>query len=248
MIDFKNKPIFGMIHLAGNDSLKHSRALEEAEIMLSEGVDGIVVENYHGSIEDVRTALFHLMKDYKGLLGINVLPNEYELAFELAEEFNADFIQLDFVAGTYDMFRSHRFIFEEHYEGVRNKARLARKEANQEDIIVLGGVWPKYYHPVKNSILKDDIEMGMKRAEAIVVTGEGTGKQTPIKKIQEFKTIMGEHPLVVGAGLTPETVAQQLAIADGAIVGSAFKPHGITTQKIERSLVKEFMDEVKKLR
>ena len=65
-------------------------------------------------------------------------------------------------------------------------------------------------------------------------------------KIAEFRFLMGNYPLIIGAGLTTETVQRQLSFADGAIVGSCFKPHGITTEKIQRSLVKEFMDEVKK--
>lgn len=241
-MNFKNKPILGMIHLAGDDVLK--RALEEAEIMFEEGVDGIVVENYHGSVEDVRLVLFHL-QNFKGLLGLNILPNDYELALELAEEFNADFVQLDYVAGTYNR---TTYIDEQHFLNVRNKFLQERKDSEMEEIIILGGIHPKYYLPATGSILKDDIESGMKRAEAIVVTGDGTGKETPIEKIKEFRSIMGEHPLVIGAGLTPSIVQEQLSIADGAIVGSTFKPHGITTQKIQRSLVKEFMDEVKKVR
>lgn len=231
-----------MIHLAGDDVLK--RALEEIQILEEEGVDGLIIENYHGKIEDVDLVLFHL-QNFKGLLGLNILPNDYELALKLAEEYNADFIQLDYVAGTYNRTTS---IDEQHFLSVRRKFLQERKDSEMEEIIILGGIHPKYYIPVTNSILKDDIEIGMKRAEAIVVTGEGTGKETPIEKIKEFRSIMGEHPLIVGAGLTPLTVQQQLSVADGAIVGSTFKPHGITTQKIQRSLVKEFMDEVKKVR
>ena len=231
-MDFKKKPILAMIHLAGDDVLK--RAMDEIEILEEEGVDGIIVENYHGSTGDMRNVLSNLKTNM--IVGLNILPNAFEQAFQMADEFNAEFIQLDYVAGNYNKTTS---IDEIHYLEVKNK---------YPNIVVLGGVWPKYYQPIKGSVLKDDIESGMKRAEAIVVTGEGTGKQTPIEKIKEFRSIMGEHPLIVGAGLTPSTVQEQLSIADGAIVGSTFKPYKITTQKIERSLVKEFMDEVKKVR
>jgi hypothetical protein len=234
-MDFKKKPILAMIHLSGDESNRLPRALEEVEILKEEGVDGIVVENYHGSVDDMKNVLFHL-QDYEGILGLNVLPNEYELAFKMADEFNANFIQLDFVAGTY---WNNKFINEQHYFEIKNK---------HPEVVVLGGVWPKYYEPAKDSVLKDDIETAMKRAEAIVVTGKGTGKQTPTDKIKVFRSLMGEHPLVIGAGLTPSNVFEQLSIADGAIVGSCFKLGGLTTQKIQRNLVREFMDEVKKVR
>jgi hypothetical protein len=170
------------------------------------------------------------------IVGLNILPNEYEQAFTLANKYGAKFVQLDFVAGTYF---NRKFIYGQHYMEIKDKF---------SEITVLGGVWPKYYEPVKTSVLKDDIETGMRRAEAIVVTGEGTGKQTPLEKIKEFRNILGEHPLIIGAGLTPFNVVEQLSIADGAIVGSTFKPASLTTQMIRKDLVKQFMDEVKKVR
>lgn len=242
MLNFKNKPILGMIHLAGSNPLE--RALEEINILTEEGVSGIIIENYHGSIENVRHVLFHL-QNRECVLGVNVLPNNYELALELAEEFNADFIQLDYVAGLYERSKP---IDEQHFQNVRNKFLQERKYSDMEEIIVLGGIHPKYYFPVKDSILKDDIEIGMKRAEFIVCTGNSTGSETPLEKIKEFRNLLGKHPLIIGAGLNPSNVVEQLSIADGAIVGSCFKPYGITTEKIQRSLVKEFMDEVKKIR
>lgn len=235
MLNFKNKPILGMIHLSGDDDIRLKRALEEVEIFEGEGVDGIVVENYHGNVDDVKMVLFQL-HNYNGLLGINILPNDYELAFTLADEFNADFIQLDYVAGSYDR---AKFIDEEHYAKIKNQ---------YSNVSVLGGVWPKYYQPVIGSVLKDDIEIATKRADAVVVTGKGTGKETSLDKIKEFRNLLGEYPLIVGAGVTPLNVHDQLSIADGAIVGSCFKLGGLTTQKIQRNLVKEFMHEVKKVR
>ncbi len=55
---FHNTPIIGMIHLAGNDPVK--RALEEIAIYEEEGVDGVIVENYHGSKMDVVKTLEEL--------------------------------------------------------------------------------------------------------------------------------------------------------------------------------------------
>lgn len=63
----------------------------------------------------------------------------------------------------------------------------------------------------------------MSRCDAIAVTGEGTGKTTPMEKIRQFRNIMGDFPLVVGAGMTPDTCAEQFSVADAAIVGSYFK-------------------------
>ena len=96
--------------------------------------------------------------------------------------------------------------------------------------------------------LENDIKEGMERAEAVVVTGEATGVEIPLEKIITFKRILGSHPLIVGAGLNLNNVYSHLSIADGAIVGSYFKPNGDTSQKVDETLVSEFMNHVKKLR
>lgn len=233
-MDFSKKPILGMIHLSGDKSVFLERAMEEIAIFEQEGVDGIIVENYHGDVDDMRKVLSQL-NDYNGILGLNVLPNEYQIAFAMADEFKASFIQLDYVAGVYESYKSFKYVAEPHYLEIKNQ---------YPNIAVLGGVWPKYYQPVKGSNLNTDIEIGMKRAEAIVVTGEGTGKETPIDKVAQFKNIMGNFPLIVGAGVTTSTVGRYLNLSDGIIVGSAFKPYNNTTSKISKTLVREFMSEV----
>ena len=40
-----------MIHLSGLDPVE--RALKEIEIYETEGLDGIIVENYHGTIDEI---------------------------------------------------------------------------------------------------------------------------------------------------------------------------------------------------
>lgn len=237
-MDFSKKPILGIIHLSGDKSNFLERALEEITIFEQEGVDGIIVENYHGDVNDMRNVLSNL-RDYKGILGLNVLPNEYQVAFAMANEYTASFIQLDYVAGVYESYKSVKYISELHYLEIKNQ---------YPNIAVLGGVWPKYYQPLKGSNLKNDIEIGMKRAEAIVVTGEGTGKETPIDKVAQFKNILGNFPLIVGAGVTTSTVGKYLSLSDGIIVGSAFKPYNNTTSKVNKTLVREFMSEVKNVR
>ena len=47
------------------------------------------------------------------------------------------------------------------------------------------------------------------------------------------------------AGVDKDNVLEQLAVADGAIVGSCFKPYKRTQEKVSRELVKEFMNKLK---
>ena len=225
-----------MIHLAGISPVK--RALDEISLFEQEGLDGVIVENYHSrKIEDVIDTLEQTKKlNLKLSIGINVLPNDFEMAFTLAHEYKADFIQLDHVAGVY---------------GTDTKLNFPEYDAFRHEypkVLVLGGVWPKYYTPIPGSDLKKDLLEGMQRADAIVVTGAGTGKETPLEKIQQFRSVLGNHPLIVGAGLTVENVYPQLSIADGAIVGSYFKKDNLTENQVDRKKVKDFMSKVEEVR
>jgi uncharacterized protein len=231
---FGKIPILGMIHLAGKNPVK--RALEEIAIFEEEGIDGAIIENYHGSIRDVENTLKEIKNiKSKVVIGINILPNEFQISIPLAKLYNADFVQLDYVAGNY---KRESLDFEE-YKSVKTK---------YPEIIILGGVWPKYYDPIKGSDLETDLITGMQRAEAIVVTGAGTGKETPLYKIKKFREIMGSHPLIVGAGLKLDNAYEQLCISDGAIIGTSLKINDETLNKIDKKKVKDFMSIVKEAR
>lgn len=230
---FKNKPILGMIHLSGEN--KVLRALDEIKIYQEEGVDGVIIENYHGSREDVMMVLSSINKgDFNIKIGLNILPNDYELAFETASKYNLDFIQLDYVSGKY-----------EKSDEINHNHYMNNRKAYKG--IVLGGVWPKYYYPIKDSDLIEDLTIAMTRCDAVVVTGSGTGKETPIDKIKKFRNIIGDFPLIIGAGMDSNNV-DQFEYADGAIVGSCFKPYKRTQEVIDRLLVKEFVNNVNNIR
>jgi len=230
---FKRKPLIGMIHLAGANGEKVKRALHELEIFESEGLDGAIVENYHGGRQDVIQVL-RLAKT-KLVMGINILPNEFDLAFAYVGEYGARFIQLDYVAGCYD--KAPRGIDFREYVMARRR---------HPGVFVLGGVHPKYYEPFSD--LREDLCEAKTRAEAVVVTGEGTGKETPLEKIKEFRRHLGSHPLIVGAGLTPQNAYAQLRIADGAIVGSSLKEDNDTQKPVDRHKVRDLVQAVKELR
>lgn len=224
------KPIIGMIHLAGrNKSERIDLALEEISIFEEEGVDGIIVEDYHGSFRDVIDTLYEIQKrKVKLSVGTNFLGNPY-MGFELATKFRVEFVQFDNVQTPGLNLKSYRDL---------------RKQYPK--ISVIGGIRFKYTSSTGNS-LEDDLENGISRCEAVVTTGEGTGIETPLNKLREFKRIMGSHPLIVGAGVTSKNVYNQLEIVDGAIVGSYFK-NGNTRNRIDRERVKDLMSEVRKLR
>ena len=228
------KPIIGMLHLSGYGREKVlENARREIDIMYRNGVNAVLVENYFGDRVDVENALKLLQKDYPDkVYGVNMLGFP-DMAFDLARKYGAKFVQMDSVCG--------------HLEPNYEKPFLKELEAmrGDGDIFLLGGVWFKYQPVRSGRSLEEDLKLGMERCDAIVVTGEGTGINTDLKKIKAFRAVLGDFPLIVGAGMTAETVKEQLTYADGGIVGSYFKHDGQAHHPMEEARVMRFMNAVK---
>jgi predicted TIM-barrel enzyme len=227
----QKKTVFAMLHLRGLD---HEDVLErtkrEIEIFLSSGIDAMVVENYFGSEDDVEEILKYMQKEYPAVnYGVNMLDNDFR-GFEAAGKYGAKFIQLDSVAGHLEPEEDEKF---------SANISLWRKKTNA---VVLGGVRFKYQPYRSGRSLHEDLNIGMRRCDAIVVTGSGTGVETELSKIIEFRSIIGDFPLIVGAGITPENCEERLSIADGAIIGSYFKDTYKDKGEVDASHVKRMMD------
>lgn len=219
-----------MIHLAGASSVeKLNRALDELEIYEGAGVDGAIIEDYHGERKDLLTVLEVVSRRRNQLvIGVNQLRDPIEALF-LAAEYGAQFVQFDSVQA--------QDLNVKAYEQARHET----------DIPVFGGIRFKYQR-MTGKPLEEDLRDGMSRCEAIVTIGEGTGVETPLEKLIDFKNAMGNFPLIVGAGVTPVNVKSQLHYADGVIVGSYFKPYGNTNLRVYEDKVNQLMREIRSVR
>lgn len=224
------KPIIAMIHLAGcGAEEKLTLAKREIEILYRNGVHAVLVENYYGGASDVEMVLKYLQEAYPHkVYGVNILGDP-DLAFDFARKYGAKFVQIDSVSG--------------HTRPAQD-AKLAAyldQLRGDRDIFLLGGVRFKYQPVASGRTLEEDLKIGMERCDAVVVTGAGTGISTELDKIKTFRAILGDFPLIVGAGMTAETAAEQLFYSDGAIVGSYFKEGGYTEYPVDEMRVKTFM-------
>lgn len=226
------KPLIGMLHLAGKDSEEIvGRAVEEAIMFQEEGFDGAIVEDYHGGILDVVSSLQAITQEkLKIKIGVNVLHHPYS-AFELAKEYPISFIQFDTIqASLGDNLNGRRF----------NELEYLRLRDENPTLCVFGGVRFKYV-PSTGKSLEEDIADGLRKADAIVTTGEGTGIETPIEKLRNFRRVLGKnHPLIVGAGVNSQNIRKQMEICDGAIIGSYIKD-GKTYDHVIRERVRELV-------
>jgi predicted TIM-barrel enzyme len=209
----RRKILLGMLHLAGRDARERlHRALEEIDIYRKEGFDGAIVEDYAGGVDDVVNVLKALPKVQDFVFGVNILRNPY-FAFDLASLYGAKFVQFDTIQTSRTTTIDPRKFNEEKYNAFRKK---------YPNICVLGGVRFKYIPPTGKS-LEEDIKDGKSKADVIVTTGDGTGIETPIQKLIDFRKEMKLFPFFVGAGVNSRNIKEQMEICDGAIIGSYVK-------------------------
>lgn len=231
------KPILAMLHLQGDgpdDILQ--RALRETEILVANGVDGLVVEDYFGSRADVEAVLAAFAMDPPGVpYGVNVL-DDGEASFALADKYEAAFVQMDSVAG--------------HLPPEQDATFTAAVQAlrSRSSAVLLGGVRFKYQPLLSGNPLDVDLQLARQRCDAVVVTGDRTGEQTSLAKIREFRALLGDFPLVVGAGVTAQNCREQLEWTDAAIVGSSLKDTGNADGEVSAQAVAQFMSVVREVR
>lgn len=233
MLDYAKKPIIAMLHLMGSSSADIiERMIRETNIYYEGGIDAVMVENYFGSPKDCEAGLQYLASRFPDkLYGVNIL-GDYERAFALAKEYGGSFVQIDSVCG--HLPPKEDMIY----------AEKLSKSAEGRSFDILGGLRFKYQPVLSGRSLEEDVALACARCDAVVTTGIGTGQDSPTEKLIEFKKVLGKKPLIVGAGVTADTVEEKLKYSDGVIIGSWLKENHTAYAEVSAKYVDEFMSQV----
>ncbi|MCE5208186.1 MAG: BtpA/SgcQ family protein [Chloroflexi bacterium] len=86
------------------------------------------------------------------------------------------------------------------------------------------------------------------RPDGLCVSGLTAGAETSDQTLQRVKAAVPDTPVFANTGVRLENVTRQLAIADGAIIGTAFKKDGFTWNAVETGRVRAIMEKVKTIR
>lgn len=86
------------------------------------------------------------------------------------------------------------------------------------------------------------------RPDALCVSGLTAGAETDASTLRAVKDAVPDTPVFANTGVRLENVAEQLAIADGTITGTAFKRDGYIWNEVDVDRVRAFMDRVNSIR
>lgn len=253
-------PIVGMVHL---DSLPGSpqaadglspvidAAVRDAKRLVAGGVDGLMIENYGDSPfypEDVPKHTVASMTRIASAvgervdcpLGINVLRNDAEAALSIAAAVDAEYVRINVHTGA--VVSDQGIIEGRAYETLRLREQLGVETNILVDVDVKHAT-PLGRERSLSAQISDLVDRG--HADGLILSGPQTGHSVDHEALEKAAAVVGETglstPLFVGSGLTPDSVDQLLSVADGAIVGTALKAGGQTTNPVDVDRVEQLM-------
>lgn len=257
------KPIIGMVHLPplpGSPGYTGKPleevvnfALSEAQLLAEGGVDAIIVENFHDypylvgrvavpTLIAIAVVAHQVKQAVRIPVGINLLFNDAENELYLAWCLGLDFIRVE---GFVDLLISDMGVL----PPIAPKLMRLRQTLGAERVAILADVQGKHTQPLPGRDIlasaHDAITRG--RADAVIITGVQTGQMAPLELVRRVKASL-DAPVLVGSGITPESLPEVLAIADGAIVGTFFKYNGVVHNPIDPKRVQALMGVANQIR
>lgn len=219
------------------------QAVGEARTMVDGGIDALMVQNISALPTGQRaTALTIAWMTriaseirYKVCvpLGINCLEDDAESILSVADAVEAEFVRLKVYVGVMvgpDGLR----------QGVAHQAQTFRRQLASRPAIY-ADVYDRTRTPLGRQTLAEMVHEAtwFGKADGLVLTGR-TQAET-----EEFLTVGRQHttvPLLVGGGVTPDTIGRFLTLADGAIVATYLKRDGQLLSPVDPERVRKLMD------
>lgn len=256
------KPIIAMLHLLalpgdpefdGDGGFRriidHARA--DLEALQEGGVDAVMISNesslpYVTEVEPITVAsmariIGELREGIKVPYGVNVLWDPIA-SIDLAVATDARFVREIFTG----VYASDFGLWDTNCgKAVRHRNRLGRP-----DIRLLFNIVPEAASYLSERALGEIARSTVfnARPDGLCVSGLTAGEETSTQALIEVKKAVPDTAVFANTGVTVANVAEQLEIADGAVVGTTFKVDNHTWNPVDQDRVNEFMQKVVALR
>ncbi len=255
-LDYLEGEKFKGIDYVLKKALKDIRALQEG------GIDGILIENWkefsvgefvsNQTAKNFKEVVQKLAKFIKVPFGINVLNNDYKVAFLTAKLAGTSFIEMDvFVDKVKSNFvnntnaRETPFIIDPKPDEIWSYA----KSIGAENIPLFAFVQPKHYIMLEpEKTIEESTKQAIKNGATAVLVTKATGFAPTVELIKKAKKVAGKTPVGIGSGFNIENAKQYLQVVDFAVVGTTLKINGETDNPVDSIRVSNLMKKVKSLK
>jgi uncharacterized protein len=251
--------LIGMVHLPplpgsprweGSMDRAITTALTDAQTLVDGGMDALIVENYGdapftpGRVPAATVAAMAVIaRELRRALpdtpiGVNVLKNDARSALAVACAVGASFVRVNVLAGA--VVADQGLVQTDAFDLLRDRRLLGA------DIAIFADVQGKHAVPLVPVDLEQQARDLTHRAlaDGLVVSGRATGDATPIEDVKRVRSAVPDVPILVGSGVTAETAAELLSLADALIVGTALKHRGDVSQPVDPARVRRLVDAV----
>ncbi|MEQ8762453.1 MAG: BtpA/SgcQ family protein [Planctomycetota bacterium] len=223
------------------------RAQADAKALMDGGIRAAILENFGDApffpdqtpphVPALMAAVARALTGSGLALGINVLRNDARSALAAALAGGASFIRVNVHVGA--AVTDQGLIEGRAFETLRY-----RREIGAESIAILADVDVKHAAPLVTRPLEGLARetAGRGGADALILSGEGTGRPTDLAQVERVKAAVPDHPVLVGSGVTIESAAKTLQSADGAIVGTCLKHDGDVEAPVDPKRVQRLVE------
>lgn len=173
-------------------------------------------------------------------LGVNVLRNDAEAALAVAVAAGARMIRINVHTGA-------RLTDQGLVEGRAHETLRLRRELGAEHVRLLCDVDVKHSAAIAPRPIDEEAEetAGRGLADAILVTGTGTGRAVLHKHLDDVRAAVSV-PVLVASGVTPATLPA-LRGAHGVIVGSCLRERGVAGEPVDPAAAARFVEAFRRI-
>jgi len=226
-------------------------AAADARALAQAGFDAVIVENFGDApflrrveavtVSAMTVAALAVREAFPGArLGINVLRNDAEAALSIACAVGAELIRVNVHTGA-------RVTDQGIVEGAAGATMRLRRALGADGVRIWADVDVKHSAPLGARPIEDEARDLESRglADAVLVTGEGTGRAVDLGKLSAVRGAV-KVPVLVASGATLEGLAGLAPACDGVIVGSALRADGRAGGPIDAENARRFADAFRK--
>ncbi len=231
-------PLPGAPSFGGDMDAVVEAAVSDARCLVDAGFGGLMVENFgdapffaddvpKATVAAMTRAVDDIVSAVDVPVGVNVLRNDASAALAVAAATGAGMIRVNVLSGS--MYTDQGIIEGRAAEIARERAALGWTGLLLADVFVKHAV-----PPAGLTLVQAARDLGERSgADAIVVSGTGTGEAVDLADARVVRRAAPDLPVVIGSGATAATIAGLLEVADAAIVGTAVKVDGVTTNPVD---------------
>ncbi len=153
-------------------------------------------------------------------LGVNFLGEPGSLAFPILGQMARDGIRVDAYWAD-DARIDERARQQSEAEAIRRV-----RGASGWTGVYLGGVAFKKQRPVANSDHAVAARTSVPYLDVVTTSGIATGQEADLVKIRTFRAAIGDHPLALASGITPDNAARYCGLVDCFLVATGINRQG----------------------